>query len=265
MANSEKFCLKWNDFQKNINTSFGSLREDEDFSDVTLASEDGTQIEAHKVVLVASSPFFHNMLKKNKHPHPLIYMRGIKSDELLAVVDFLYYGETNIFQENLESFMKIAEELSLKGLTGGTEDSNDNDSNPGQKSSKVKQPIKMAKQGYLRGTEDECVTTNQNTTSITSEEGLLDVKTFAVSNISFSDELQDLDEKIKTMMIIGQNMTQGGRQKAYVCQVCGKEGYKTQIRDHIEANHVEGVSVPCKTCDKNFRSRNALRQHMYTH
>ena len=261
MATSEKFCLKWNDFQKNINTSFGSLREDEDFSDVTLASEDGTQIKAHKVVLAASSQFFHNVLKKNKHPHPLIYMRGIKSDELLAVVDFLYYGETNIFQDNLDCFLKIAEELSLKGLTGGTEDTNDIDTNIVKKSSTIKQPSKTQKQE----TEDEWVKTDQNSKMLTSEEELLNVKTLAVSNISYSGELQDHDDKIKTMMIIGQNMTQGGRQKAYVCQVCGKEGYKTQIRDHIEANHVEGVSVPCKTCDKNFRSRNALRQHMYTH
>ena len=261
MAHSEKFCLKWNDFQKNINTAFGSLREDEDFSDVTLASEDGTQIEAHKVVLAASSPFFHNMLKKNKHPHPLIYMRGIKSDDMLAVVDFLYYGETNIFQDNLDSFLKIAEELSLKGLTGGTEDTNDIDTNIVKKSPTIKQSSKISKQG----TEDELVKTDQNSKMLTSEEEIFNVKTLAVSNISYSGELQDLDDKIKTMMIIGQNMSQGGKQKAYVCQVCGKEGYKTQIRDHIEANHVDGVSVPCKTCDKSFRSRNALRQHMYTH
>ena len=71
---SEKLCLKWNDFQENVNTAFGSLREDNEFADVTLACEDGQQIEAHKVILAASSPFFQNLLKSNKHPHPLIYM-----------------------------------------------------------------------------------------------------------------------------------------------------------------------------------------------
>ena len=76
MSTSEKFCLKWNDFQKNIGTTFGSLREDEDFSDVTLATEDGNTIEAHKVVLASSSPFFENLLKRNKHTHPLIYREG---------------------------------------------------------------------------------------------------------------------------------------------------------------------------------------------
>ena len=52
---SEKLCLKWNDFQENVNVAFASLREDNDFADVTLACEDGQQIEAHKVILTASS------------------------------------------------------------------------------------------------------------------------------------------------------------------------------------------------------------------
>ena len=78
-------------------------------------------MEAHKVVLASSSPFFQNLLRRNKHPHPLTYMRGAKSDDLLAVVDFLYCGETNVYQENLDSFLAIAEELLLKGLVGKTD------------------------------------------------------------------------------------------------------------------------------------------------
>ena len=92
------------------------LREDKEFTDVTLACEDGQQVEAHKVVLIASSPFFLNILKKNKHSHPLIYMRGVKSENIIAMVDFFYHGESNVFQENLDSFLALAEELQLKGL-----------------------------------------------------------------------------------------------------------------------------------------------------
>ena len=67
---SEKLCLQWNDFQDNIKSAFGNLREDNDFTDVTLACEDGQQVEAHKVILAASSPFFQKLLGRNKHPHP---------------------------------------------------------------------------------------------------------------------------------------------------------------------------------------------------
>ena len=119
---SEKLCLQWNDFQDNIKIAFGNLREDVDFADVTLACEDGQQVEAHKVILAASSPFFQKLLGRNKHPHPLIYMRGMKSIDMLAIIDFLYCGEANVFQENLDSFLAIAEELQLKGLMGKSEE-----------------------------------------------------------------------------------------------------------------------------------------------
>merc|ERR1712204_32414 len=114
----DKLCLKWNDFQENAVSVFATLREDTEFADVTLVSEDGQQVEAHKVILASSSPFFMNLLMRNKHPHPLIYMRGLKSVDLVAMVDFLYFGEANVFQENLDSFLAVAEELQLKGLMG---------------------------------------------------------------------------------------------------------------------------------------------------
>ena len=115
---SEKLCLQWNDFKENAVNTFESLKDDEDFTDVTLVCEDGKQVEAHKVILANSSPFLQNILRRNKHIHPLIYMRGVKSDDLRAIVDFLYCGEANVYQENLDSFLAIAEELQLKGLVG---------------------------------------------------------------------------------------------------------------------------------------------------
>ena len=78
-----------NDFQQDISTAFEALRKDIEFTDVTLACEDGNQVEAHKVVLAASSPFFLK-LKRNKHIHPLIYLRDLKLDDILAVVDLFY-------------------------------------------------------------------------------------------------------------------------------------------------------------------------------
>ena len=45
-------------------------------------------------------------------------MKRMRSDDLTAIIDFLYYGEANIYQENLDSFLAIAEELQLKGLEG---------------------------------------------------------------------------------------------------------------------------------------------------
>ena len=71
---SEKFCLRWNDFESNISTAFRELRDDKDFFDVTLACDD-EQIQAHKVILSACSPFFWGVLRRNPHAHPLLYLK----------------------------------------------------------------------------------------------------------------------------------------------------------------------------------------------
>ena len=78
---SEKFCLKWNDFQDNAVKTFSGLRAEDDFVDVTLVCDDQKQISAHKVVLSACSEYFKNILKQNKHSHPLICLTNINYDE----------------------------------------------------------------------------------------------------------------------------------------------------------------------------------------
>ena len=113
---SEKFCLRWNDFESNISNAFKELRDDKDFFDVTLACDD-EQIQAHKVILSACSPFFRNILRRNHHPHPLLYMKGVKYTDLQSVLNFMYHGEVNVAQEELNSFLAVAEDLRVKGLT----------------------------------------------------------------------------------------------------------------------------------------------------
>ena len=78
---------------------------------------------------------------------------------------------------------------------------------------------------------------------------------------TFSGDVDQLEEILKSMMEKSENNVANGRQKAHRCKVCGKEGPGHHIKDHIEANHIEGIALPCNLCGKTFRSRNALRQH----
>ena len=82
----------------------------------------------------------------------------------------------------------------------------------------------------------------------------------AIPNV-LSGDLKALDEKVKSMMEKSENLIANGAQKAYVCKVCGKEGHGIAVRDHIEANHLEGISLPCNSCEKVCRSRQTLRKH----
>ena len=110
--------LKWNEFHQTITSSYQELRKGSDFSDVTLVCEDNQHIEAHRIILTAFSTFFSTLLKSNTHSHPMVYMRGIKTKDMAAIIDFIYHGEANIFQEDLAGFLALAEELQLKGMTG---------------------------------------------------------------------------------------------------------------------------------------------------
>merc|ERR1712179_325429 len=89
---------------------------------------------AHEVILSACSPFFRNVLRRNPHQHPLLYLKGVKYKELLSVLNFMYMGEVNVAQEELNSFLAVAEDLRVKGLT---QNNSSSDSSP---SSKVNLP-----------------------------------------------------------------------------------------------------------------------------
>ena len=243
---SEKLCLQWNDFQENITFAFRNLKEDKYFTDVTLVCEDGQQLEAHKVILGASSPFFQKLFEKNTHPHPLIYMRGLKSKDLSAIVGFLYCGEVNVYQENLDSFLAIAEELQLKGLMGKTDEKTIFDEKPSpQKTKLITEPSRGQTTIYKQ--------TNTN--------GAETNGTVALSS-QFSGYLDEIEERVQSRMEKSQNKCANGLQKAYICKVCGKEGKGNAIKNHIEVNHLEGIILPCDQCEKTFRCRNTLKNHM---
>ena len=112
----EKYCLKWSEFESNIRESFRKLREENTLFDVTLATDDGHTIQAHKMVLAAGSNLFSDMFMKMDHSNMLIYLKGIRKDELDHVIDFLYKGEASISQEELNKFMETAKDLKVKGL-----------------------------------------------------------------------------------------------------------------------------------------------------
>ena len=75
--------------------------------------------------------------------------------------------------------------------------------------------------------------------------------------------LQQLDEQINAMMESSENTVQIGERttRAYTCKVCGKQGQSLDVKRHIEANHITGITHSCEICGKNSRSKNGLNQH----
>ena len=232
----EKLCLKWNDFQELVQASFAELRNDTDFTDVTLACEEQS-VKAHKIVLSACSPFFKKLLKSHPHSQPLIYMRGMKSSDLTAIVDFIYLGETNVFQDQLESFLALAEELQLKGLDGSLEE---------------KAP-EYPKESFIHQTEKRA--------DFNQKQNIPD------REVKFEGTVMTYQQKPKpnsviepdTMARIASMIEK--RADGYSCTNCG---YKTRhpghMREHVE-KHIEGLEYPCYACNKIMRSSHAFREH----
>ena len=235
---------------------------------MTLACEDGQQMEAHKVILASNSPFFMELLRKNKHPHPLIYLRGIKFDDLMAIVDFLYFGEANVFQENLDVFLALAEELRLKGLTESA-DSKESEKEVFVKHSEMRLRAtedprcqRISNPKAFSGTDLETSMASKVASAGTFEPSM--ASSVAVNSFTVNVEGGELDDQIGEMISTTDKCDQRGR-KLVRCNVCGKEGQRADVVRHIEAIHITGVSHSCDICGKTSRSRNALRKHKRDH
>ena len=246
MTSSEKLCLELNDFQEIITASFHNLWEDLDFSDVTLVCEDDQQVEAHKVILSACSPFFNSVLRRNKHSHPMIYMRGMKSEDLTAIVDFIYHGKTTVYQNDLENFLALAEELQLKGLNRPEdiilEEKVENILVPKSKKQLVKKEMKLSPKLL-----ENNITSTTKSYPVTPEQEKLIIP-------YQNEEIQ------KTIYSMIQILPDGDLK--WMCTMCGKlMKTKRDLERHIES-HIDGLNYPCNQCGKVSRSSHVLINHV---
>ena len=250
----EKFCLKWNDFQTTVSQSFGIFRKEEDFFDVTLVSDDQVQIKAHKLVISACSNFFKSILRSNPHSHPLIFMNGMSSVNLNFILDYIYHGEVQIYQEQLDSFLDAAQKLQIAGLL---QEKNSNEL--------IEEPF------YKNEEESEITTDNKNVEEIDIDHGTYEIETpknlIKANNkikVNYSLDTQNqsnVDQKVKELLV----RKDGGINGELECTVCGKIGTDIRnMRRHAET-HIEGLSYSCNICDKSFRSKNSLGCHKSTY
>ncbi|XP_062539460.1 broad-complex core protein isoforms 1/2/3/4/5 isoform X1 [Armigeres subalbatus] len=112
----DEFALCWNNFADNIATGFQNLYDRGDLVDVTIAC-DGKLLKAHKIVLAICSPYFQEMFVSNPCKHPIIVLKDVSVNVMQELLQFMYQGEVNVKHSELQSFMKIAETLQIKGLT----------------------------------------------------------------------------------------------------------------------------------------------------
>ena len=251
-----KYCLKWNEFETNIRDSFKKLREDERLFDVILATDDGQHIQAHKMVLSAGSNFFSDIFMKTNHSNMLIYLKGISSDELEPVIDFLYNGEAFIDQTNLETFLGTAKELQIKGLLDKLEGIGEN----------------IVDNLNIRNQNIEHISESENYEKIENQERIVNSNTELEESPDKQDSAWVKADFIMPALNTNQEMSTQIKKMIekiegiWKCKVCGKTGTKKfNIQSHAET-HIDNVSHTCQICSKTVSTRHNLQKHIsYIH
>jgi len=288
----EKFCLRWNDFENNISTSFRELRDDKDFFDVTLACDDN-QLQAHKVILSACSPFFRSILKKNPHQHPLLYLKGVKYENILSVLNFMYHGEVNIAQEDLNNFLAVAEDLQVKGLTQNNQKQSP-DTNQAHTTLKRSQD-QLSPPSLVQRTPKQPRTTPALQTSRQIQDPVAQIKTEAPALVEIEEDdptqmvlsseyqtatswyedceenyEEQFDENLAQVQVqVGETTRDINRStwdngwnsnQVYSCEICFKTfSNKKSLQNHA-GSHTGKTT--CTVCQKIFSTTTNLNQHM---
>ena len=248
---SEKFSLKWYDYQLNWIKYLKELQNDTDFADVTLISDDKIKFSAHRILLSSCSNLFKFILKGNVQANSLLYLSGVNSYYLGFILDYIYHGEVNIYQEQLDSFLECAQKLQIEGLLGKTECSL-KQSKEGQ--NMQQEPYKNFKQENHAQDEENSVATidievNKRIRSYVrtpKEVAMIDVRSLTSEEIA--NKMRELYERTD---------------EGWRCLVCDHtyKGLKSaNIRIHVET-HMVGLVLACNLCKMEFASRKSLHNH----
>ena len=242
---SEKFCLKWNDFQESLLDSYKNLKDDASFADVTLVSDDQVQIPVHKFALSSCSSFFKTILLNNPHNNPLLFLNGINSTILKSIIDYIYCGEAQLYHGQLDAFLEVAHKLKIEGLLStdnvvpddavSLDENIINDTNVQEITENMdyKQQIKR---GDSRGRRRNVEKNTEKVAVVQGESNEEDLK------------------QTKRDMIAKEN----GSFRCVVCQRVMKD-YTNSLK-HVE-KHIEGLSFNCQHCKKQFRYKTWLYKH----
>ena len=168
-------------------------------------------------------------------------------------MDFIYHGEVNIYQEDLDAFLNLAEELELKGLNAsGTEKQQTIQVH--KESMVLKSRTHSPHRPFFKTDPSDKSKVNAKEPNISLDENIIVPADFYAMKINTNNE--ELDQTIRSLMeTIGHGQ--------YSCKACGKNtNHSGHMIEHIEGHHIEGATHQCNQCYKILRSRKALRCHI---
>ena len=114
---TEIYSVDWKTFPDHLQTVVGELFESNFLTDVTLVCDDNKKLNAHKIILCASSYVFKTIISELHENCSVIYLRGIKHQEMEAILKFMYFGTATFGKDRVDEFLKVALSLEVKELS----------------------------------------------------------------------------------------------------------------------------------------------------
>ena len=125
----DKLVCGWDEFETHAANTIKQLWNDKELTDVTLATMDDQQINAHRFILSSSSNFFKLILSKNSRKNLVIYLKDIQYNDLKIMLEFIYFGECKVRHADLGNFIETGNSLKVKGLVDNVIETNNTDVN----------------------------------------------------------------------------------------------------------------------------------------
>ena len=281
----------------------GSIQEETEFCDVSLACED-QQVRAHKVVLAASSPKLRSILLNNPHPHPLIYLSGVKFPILENILKFIYSGEAVIRPDHVNSFLDVAQELQVKGLgvpkkyEGEYFESDDEDVKP--KMEKVKAEVIKSEDRQPATKSEEYVEDMEEFQELikSTENARKDQDIVEEQQSSQENQISRVEEKEEGRPVVenmnvqdlaaengeneengndedyedggGRSLPEAGKReekvgRKYICPYCQKKVASSNLKRHVDTVHLGKRPHKCPHCPRKFGESGNLKKHIKCH
>jgi len=238
---SEKLVLSGEDFGNDLMNVFKELANDEDFTNVTLVTDGGRILKAHKVVLSSFSPFFKALLVNNAHQHPLLYLRGVQYEDLRGILDFIYLGQTKVEMHQVNRFIDLATDLQIKGLRtdGGIDGGTEGGTEGGTASASDGRTAGGKAAVHCKSTGNENVQ----------------------EDYSFLNNRDGVVNELNSTAIKKENVSLTDPLYFYACHLCEYQAeIKSVLISHIETTHTEGINS-CNQCDFNPVNHQNLLEH----
>ena len=134
----EKYSFTWHTYSDHMKSMMKELMMNENFSDVTLVTEDKKQIKANIKILSVCSPVFKDILKKQKNSSTIVYMRGIQYLDMKSIIQFIYLGEATFYEKRMDEFLAVAKSLEINELCD-TDTNNERQDEPSHPTTRQKQ------------------------------------------------------------------------------------------------------------------------------